>query len=302
MKLSSSILRLAALPMLAAAFSTPAHAGYGMQAHGQLLDLGVYDRDSQQRLPVYWHNGRYYVAGVPGHRYQLTLRNRDGEDLLVVPSVDGVNAYTGETADWSQGGYVLDGYTSYDIKGWRKSLTQVAGFVFADASRSYAARTGRPDNVGVIGMAIFRRQAAIVDAEPAPRERYADDFANNRQAPTELARSAQAPAPAPMSVPAAPPAPIAEASVDAAAPRRAEGGFAVAKTSGPLGTGFGRRERDDIHLVDFERASSQPEEVVTIYYDTYANLVARGVLPSGGVRPYAPEAFPGRFVPDPPGG
>ena len=299
MKLSSSILRLAALPMLAAAFSSPAHAGYGMQAHGQLLDLGVYDRDSQQRLPVYWHNGRYYVAGVPGHRYQLTLRNRDGADLLVVPSVDGVNAYTGETADWSQGGYVLDGYASYDIKGWRKSLTQVAGFVFADASRSYAARTGRPDNVGVIGMAIFRRQAAVVDAEPAPRERYADDFAN-RQAPAELARSA--PAPAPMSAPAMPAPPIAEASVDAAVPRRAEAGSAVAKTSGPLGTGFGRRERDDIHLVDFERASSQPDEVVTIYYDTYANLVARGVLPPGSVHPHAPEAFPGQFVPDPPGG
>ncbi|MEO8810896.1 MAG: hypothetical protein ABI386_11690, partial [Rhodanobacter sp.] len=79
MKLSSLIVLLASVPALAAFTSTPSFARHteiaAIQIQGQLLDLAVYDRDSQQRLPVYLHAGRYYVAGVPGHRYELSLRN-----------------------------------------------------------------------------------------------------------------------------------------------------------------------------------------------------------------------------------
>ena len=142
-------LRLWVLGLAAAAASTQA------AAVGRLVDLAVYDRTSQQELTVYQHDGRYYVAGQPGHRYQIHLRSQNGSRVLGVLSVDGVNVLSGDTADWSQTGYVLQPYVSTDIPGWRKSLTEVADFVFADASHSYAARTGRPDNVGVIGMAVF---------------------------------------------------------------------------------------------------------------------------------------------------
>ena len=74
---------------------------------------------------------------------------------MVVLSVDGVNVITGETASVGQTGYVLDPWQSYDIAGWRKSDTAIASFVFAALGDSYAARTGRPGNVGVIGMAAF---------------------------------------------------------------------------------------------------------------------------------------------------
>ncbi len=124
-------------------------------AIGRLVDLTVYDRTSHQELPVYRHDGRCYVAGRPGHRYQIQLRNADGSRVLGVLSVDGVNVLSGDTADWSQTGYVLQPYASSEVLGWRKSFSEVADFVFADASRSYAARTGRPDNVGVIGVAVF---------------------------------------------------------------------------------------------------------------------------------------------------
>ena len=76
-------------------------------AVGGLLDLSVYDRTEGRQLPVYWHQGRAYVAGKPGNEYQVTLRNRAREDLLAVVSVDGVNVISGETADPGQSGYVL---------------------------------------------------------------------------------------------------------------------------------------------------------------------------------------------------
>jgi hypothetical protein len=50
--------------------------------------------------------------------------------------------------------------------------------------------------------------------------------------------------------------------------------------------------------VAFERESDAPNEVVIIHYDTYANLMARGVIPQS---PRWPSPFPGGFVPDPPG-
>jgi len=138
--------------VLAAALSTQACAT------GRLVDLGVHDRAQGRRLPAHWHQGRTYIAGRPGDEYGLTLRNRSGERLLAVVSVDGVNVITGATADPQQSGYVLAPGRSVEILGWRKSLSQTAAFYFTDLVDSYAARTGRPDNVGVIGVALFREK------------------------------------------------------------------------------------------------------------------------------------------------
>src|SRR5713226_1781310 len=144
-------------------------------ALGGLADLTVYDRTEARRLPVYWHQGRAYVAGKPGNEYQITLRSLR-EDVLAVVSVDGVNVITGETANPAQSGYVLGARASLDIQGWRKSLAQTAAFYFTTLPDSYAARTGRPDDVGVIGVALFRRKPApqplaeVAPSAPAQRK------------------------------------------------------------------------------------------------------------------------------------
>jgi len=67
-----------------------------------------------------------------------------------------------------------------------------------------------------------------------------------------------------------------------------------------LGTGHGQREPSYASWTDFRRASDNPAELVSIWYDSRANLVARGIIPG---RPYAePNPFPGfRFAPDPKG-
>jgi len=130
----------------------------------QPVDVEIYDRTAGRELPVYWHGGERYVAGEPGHEYEVRIRNRGSGRVLAVTSVDGVNVITGRTAAPSQSGYVIDPYGSVDIDGWRKSLDQVAAFYFTSLPDSYAARTGRPDNVGVIGVAVFRERQH--DPEP----------------------------------------------------------------------------------------------------------------------------------------
>jgi len=144
-------------------------AGCASAYSPDLVGLSVVDRDTGQTLQVYRHDGRTFVAGRPGARYALRVVNHTGGRVLVVLSVDGVNILSGETAGYDQRGYVFDPYESYDLNGWRKSDSEIAGFTFAPLSQSYAARTGRPGDVGVIGMAVFKERAR---PRPQPRNVY----------------------------------------------------------------------------------------------------------------------------------
>lgn len=243
-------------------------------AVGTLADIAVYDRTEQKTLAVYVHEGRHYIAGKPGNEYEITIRNRQPADLMAVVSVDGVNAVTGETAHWSQTGYVFGPHAAYGIKGWRKSLQRVARFYFTELEDSYAARSGRPDNVGVIGVALFRRKpdAGIALQRPPESRR-------------EAGRSDAAPAAAESATRDA--AGRIVATPEAAAPAREKN----------LGTGHGAGESAPVRYTEFERAGPAPDEVVTLYYDSYRNLVAQGVI--AAPRLARPSPFPGRFVPDP---
>ncbi len=241
-----------------------------VHAQGGLVDLSVYDRTEGKRLAVYWHEGRAYVVGKPGNEYQVSVRNRLREDVLSVVSVDGVNVVSGETAHPSQTGYVLSPYRGYDILGWRKSLAETAAFYFTALPDSYAARTGRPDNVGVIGVAVYRRKQAPQPIAPFPQS-------------APYSRGDGAPA----------------MQREAAAAERSSAAQAAAKQEDSrLGTGHGRRESSVVQNVAFERATTAPAETITLYYDSYRNLLARGVIRESVPVAPLPRAFPG-FVPDP---
>lgn len=132
----------------------------------RLAGVEVFDRTAGHPLPVYVHENRLYVVGEPGHQYEVRLDNRTDERLLAVTSVDGVNVISGKAATEQQSGYVLDPQDGVSIEGWRKSLNDVATFYFTRLSNSYAARTGRPENVGVIGVAVFRERRPCCHPHP----------------------------------------------------------------------------------------------------------------------------------------
>ena len=68
-----------------------------------------------------------------------------------------------------------------------------------------------------------------------------------------------------------------------------------------LGTGHGERISAPTQYTDFRRASDSPSEVVTLYYDSHANLLAQGIIPRPRPQPNpAPNPFPAGFTPDPP--
>jgi hypothetical protein len=243
-----------------------------------LASVDIYDRSAGTSLPVYRHRGSRYVAGQPGNEYAIRIRNNTDRRVLAVVSVDGVNAVTGESASPDQSGYVLEPGGYVNIQGWRKDLSRTAAFYFSDPSDSYAARTGRPRDLGVIGVALFRER----------------EF----ERPTFLSRERRS----------AVPSPQAPAEADAAgdAKARAEASSAEFGRSArmpALGTGHGRGEYSPVERVAFERASSRPDELIAIRYERRETLIAMGVLPEPRYRPQhrQPDPFPGAlgFVPDP---
>jgi hypothetical protein len=261
-----------ALITLALATALPAESA-AAQPTGQLVDVRIVDAWSGRPLPVFAHRGRLHVPGDPGRPYTVELVNRTGERLLVVLAIDGVNVVTGETATPAQSGYVLDPWQRTEIRGWRKSLAESAEFYFTSLPDSYAARTGRPFDVGVVGAAVFREAPRRFVAPSPPIARDREPW--SKDAP--LAEGPDAGAAAPESK-----------SLRSTTPRQ------------DLGTGHGRRQWDPVAEIRFERRSQRPDEVVSLYYDSHARLVAEGVIPRRHRRiADRPNPFPAGFVPDP---
>jgi hypothetical protein len=254
------------------------------QAAGRTVDVDIVDRDTGQVLRTWQHRGRPYVAGRPGARYAIRLTNRTGGRVLVGTAVDGINILTGRTAAWGQTGYVFEPWQSYDLTGWRKNDSEVAAFEFTALPDSYAARTGRPLDVGVIGVAVFRERPAPVVLAPAPEPYEYEGRAERRSDAAGTMGSA--------ATPSAAPAESARAKSLSEADRSR------------LGTGHGAREVSEVSRTEFERASSTPAEVVSIQYDRYENLVAAGVIPpdtyAGRPRPFPGSRDGSGYVPDPP--
>jgi hypothetical protein len=278
------IMKRPVLLLLAALASSQAFA------IGRLADITITDRDSGKTLPVHYHAGEYWVAGRPGAHYAIQIRNRGDARLLAVTSVDGVNVLTGEHAGFGQRGYVFDLWSGYGIAGWRKSDSQIAAFTFTPVPKSYAARTGRPGNVGVIGVALFRERIPQIsyESQDASLERPVTPPAPPAQRFDGIAAAAPQ---------AAPPSGIVADAESKAAARR------ESRSAPSLGTGHGRREHSEVLRVGFEREQSQPNEIIRIRYDSRENLVAMGVI--AAPKPsYRPQPFPDEsallgYVPDP---
>lgn len=252
-------------------------------AVGMVADISIYDRAEKRTLPVYHHQGRHYVVGKPGNEYAVRVHNRSGGEILAVLSVDGINAVSGETASWEQTGYVLGSHQSYDIMGWRKSMERIAAFFFTEHAGSYAARTGRPGNFGVIGVAVFRKKPEPEVRIPnmqLQRDRHENAGPQNRaEAAADATHSSGG-----------------SAAEDVTGSRPSP---ALAQPQKKLGTGHGRSVASPVTHTDFERATETPAQVIAIYYDSYHNLVAQGVIRTPRWALPAPFPMQFEFVPDP---
>lgn len=272
------------------------------QSLGGIADVTVIDRDTGIALAPHYYRGEYWIAGRPGARYAIEIRNHMAERLLAVTSVDGVNVLSGATAAWDQAGYVFGPEESYQITGWRKSDVEVAAFTFTESPNSYAERTGRPANVGVIGVALYRERAPQVVSPPA-----ISNVPIRPEAPREYnaLREQSAPASAPSESAAQSAGRDAGVAAAQAPPAVARSLPMMPAPMAKLGTGHGEREYSYVNHTEFQRMQPQPNEVIRIRYDSLDNLLAMGIIKRGRPMPPTANPFPAapypQYVPDPAG-
>jgi hypothetical protein len=107
----------------------------------------------------YSHQGRTFIEAKEGTEYSIKIRNHSNLRKLVVCAIDGLNVLDGKAGGKSNNGYIINGFDSYEIKGFRTSNDSVNVFKFAKKSKSYAAKSdetnGDTSNCGVIGVEVY---------------------------------------------------------------------------------------------------------------------------------------------------
>jgi hypothetical protein len=300
--------------------------GRGQEEEKEMRRVEVTVEDAQGRaLPGVSHRGAVYVAGEKDRRYQIRVRNTTNRRLLVVTTVDGRNVITGKPGDVNGSGHVLDPWQEWTFEGWRQNDDRVAAFRFGAKKEAYSSQMGSPENVGVIGVAVFEEQ------EP---ERRIVTIREREYVPYPVV-------PCPLVVPLPWVQPDwsisnsggggggtftstgtftssgtvescggAGSSVDVSGGTGMESSdrFDLRLKTQQLGTEYGESVVSQVRNTSFKRASDDPAEIHEFRYDSMKALRARGIM---GRRPSqkrrrAPQAFPrnpevqGGYCPPPP--
>jgi len=276
-----------------------------------------------RELRTFHKGGQTYVLGGMGERYVLRVRNHSGSRVEAVVTVDGRDVISGSVGDFSkERGYLVDAYGEVRIEGFRRNFDEVAAFRFSSPSESYSSRMGTPQNVGVIGVAIFPERPKPPRRRPAPIARSAPSWSNS--APESMScRGAGVGSVGSRSRAAAPPAPMEERTDGLLSDETASGtsrsrgkagrssydyeapsSYAPSPSTDNLGTEYGESVGSAAREVAFVRASAtRPAAVLTVRYDDHEGLSARGieVYPRRPVAHATPDPFPrNRFAPPPP--
>lgn len=118
------------------------------------------------------HKGKTYIQANKESEYSIRLKNNSWKRRMFTVSVDGINVVNGKAAGTSPFGYVINGYASYEVKGFRTNNEEVHPFRFNDKDKSYAAKSEETDgdtsNCGVIGVLVHDEKVkpVVVNINP----------------------------------------------------------------------------------------------------------------------------------------
>jgi hypothetical protein len=141
-----------------------------------MLALTIVDEHGRV-IPAAQIGSKRFAMGELGQRYRIGVSNGSAQRFEIVASVDGLDVMDGGEAGFAKRGYILEPLSSVMIEGWRTSHETVAAFRFTSIDESYADRTGRARNIGVIGVAFFHEEGSAPLRELRRRE-SADPFPN----------------------------------------------------------------------------------------------------------------------------
>lgn len=206
-----------------------------------------------QRQPIYrrQRDNQPFVEGLWGQPYVLEVRNLTHARVEILNSVDGRNTLRDEEADLRLNrGIIIGPHDVWTITGWRIDDNNTGQFVFSDPTQSVEQMaTGTHRNAGVFGFALYAEYVQPV---------YRGDVYRG------------------------------------GGTMRGGGQFLGVSKGGQesfspdMGTRMGDIQHDAVGRTTFNRASSEPVEVLTIHYRSRDWLERYGIIV-----PDEPQAFPG---------
>jgi hypothetical protein len=236
----------------------------------------------------YGYQGKTYVEGRRGQNFTLKFRNNACNRVLIVPSIDGICTVDGKPATAQSRGYVVAGYSTTEIKGWKTSLEDTAEFIFTDKGRSYAGQVASDVNSGAIGVLVLAEKTKPVSFyyQPLPEHHHHYHYHHYYPPPVYIA-------PTPV-WPSWPGYPIITCSTGetrygssagaqavcvnmcSTAVENSTGAVAGVETPDfNLGTGFGKQISDHVSEVEFERGCQLA--LMEIFYSDEPGLLKAGV-------------------------
>lgn len=136
--------------------------------HGCLVNVslvGCADRP----LDLYLHYGRHFVEAKDLMEYRIKVRGHAYRRIEVLTAVDGRNTLKDEPAHLTLSrGMVINGYSTYDVTGWRIDDSHTRPFIFTVLDEETVAKqaTGSSENLGVIAVAAYREYVRPIHFEP----------------------------------------------------------------------------------------------------------------------------------------
>lgn len=281
--------------------------------------------DNGEKLNHYAHDGQIWIAGNNEEQYNINIRNKTADRIEVVCAVDGRDVISGEVGDYkTESGYVINPYSKYTIRGFRQSNDKVAAFTFSAPGESYSAKMGTPQNVGVIGIAVFlekrgrftwTNKTGRVDARHNPWSVDVDYFipVGTRGGPVDRGVHVNSTTITTLcSSNANDGASLTISSFESgfsagpasAGPTRGlknmhkrERKASKRNVSQELGTQYGASVHSSVRNVSFDRDTAHnPNELYTMRYDSAQGLEKRGIDLQHPMGRHEPEAFPGAYV------
>jgi len=219
----------------------------------------------------YYHDGEYYIEGKEGTEFSLRFRNNTNRRAVFVPTIDGLSIMSGKLASFGESGYIISPHSSETIEGWRTSRSEIAKFFFSSVKESYAKSKGQPQNIGVIGCAVFEEKQKLYNPFVFDSQTITTSGSIGGSSISGMHT-------------------YTTASASNAIMRGTNSSVNLCASSAGIGTGFGEAKKSEVVTVSFDR-ESHPASIMTIYYNTRANLESMGVVLKKA-HYVAPSAFP----------
>lgn len=270
-----------------------------MKAFAPLIQLRVVV--DGKRVQEYHKDDHTFVEGRQGSSFTLALKNLTGKKILVHPTVDGLSAMTGKEASRfdNTDGYVLFPFQELDIPGWRLNDDEVARFFFAGGGGSYAEKTGKSKDKGVIACSVWEEKVAKRQTRGILRGASGQSWGKGgpRYGGGRGSGQCMGFSPDEDVVTCAVPAGAADVEVQTSCAIEPEmctyGGETKSASTCNLGAGFGEATTHEVQSIYFVAATENPIATAVIYYDDAEGLQARGISLKRHGRSHAlPNPFP----------